>query len=156
MLYRLSYWGIIMFCEAKYDMRKLKEFSNVCTRYIQLTPTGIEPVLPPWKGDVLTAWPRSQIYKENIFPIIAKRVHYVPSKPILKIILFLSIDLAFDLLVTFSWMCYHTYTYVLSTLSSTRGLILSFGYLILRGASRLDAFSVYPVRTWLLCHRIGS
>ena len=23
------------------------------------------------------------------------------------------------------------------------------GYLILRGASRLDAFSVYPVQTWL-------
>ena len=29
------------------------------------------------------------------------------------------------------------------------------GYLILRGASRLDAFSVYPVRTWLLCHAVG-
>ena len=27
---------------------------------LQVTPTGIEPVLPPWKGDVLTAWPRSQ------------------------------------------------------------------------------------------------
>ena len=27
------------------------------------------------------------------------------------------------------------------------------GYLILRGASRLDAFSVYPFPTWLLCHR---
>ena len=30
------------------------------------------------------------------------------------------------------------------------------GYLILRGASRLDAFSVYPFRTWLLCHALGS
>ena len=30
------------------------------------------------------------------------------------------------------------------------------GSLILRGASRLDAFSVYPVLTWLLCHAIGS
>ena len=29
------------------------------------------------------------------------------------------------------------------------------GYLILRGASRLDAFSVYPCRTWLLCHGVG-
>ena len=29
------------------------------------------------------------------------------------------------------------------------------GYLILRGASRLDAFSVYPFRTWLLCHAVG-
>ena len=23
-----------------------------------VTPTGLEPVLPPWKGGVLTAWPR--------------------------------------------------------------------------------------------------
>ena len=30
------------------------------------------------------------------------------------------------------------------------------GYLILRGASRLDAFSVYPVRTWLLCRAPGG
>ena len=29
------------------------------------------------------------------------------------------------------------------------------GYLILRGASRLDAFSVYPVPAWLLCHAFG-
>ena len=29
------------------------------------------------------------------------------------------------------------------------------GYLILRGASRLDAFSVYPVQTWLPCHGPG-
>ena len=30
------------------------------------------------------------------------------------------------------------------------------GYLILRGASRLDAFSVYPVPAWLLCHDLGG
>ena len=30
------------------------------------------------------------------------------------------------------------------------------GYLILRGASRLDAFSVYPVPTWLLGHEPGG
>ena len=30
------------------------------------------------------------------------------------------------------------------------------GYLILRGASRLDAFSVYPFQTWLLCHAPGG
>ena len=29
------------------------------------------------------------------------------------------------------------------------------GHLISRGASRLDAFSVYPVPTWLLCHGLG-
>ena len=33
---------------------------------------------------------------------------------------------------------------------------LRMGYLILRGASRLDAFSVYPVPTWLLCHAFGK
>ena len=35
-------------------------------------------------------------------------------------------------------------------------LQLSLGYLILRGASRLDAFSVYPCRTWLPCHGSGT
>ena len=30
------------------------------------------------------------------------------------------------------------------------------GNLILRGASRLDAFSVYPFPTWLLCHASGQ
>ena len=30
------------------------------------------------------------------------------------------------------------------------------GYLILREASRLDAFSVYPFRAWLLGRRLGS
>ena len=30
------------------------------------------------------------------------------------------------------------------------------GYLILRGASRLDAFSVYPFRAWLPGRRLGS
>ena len=35
---------------------------------------------------------------------------------------------------------------------SLQGVLLpKEGYLILRGASRLDAFSVYPVQTWLPC-----
>ena len=38
-----------------------------------------------------------------------------------------------------------------------QGVLLAYamGYLILRGASRLDAFSVYPFQTWLLGHAIG-
>ena len=28
---------------------------------LKMTPTGFEPVLPPWKGDVLTAWPWSRV-----------------------------------------------------------------------------------------------
>ena len=35
-------------------------------------------------------------------------------------------------------------------------LLISEGYLILRGASRLDAFSVYPFPTWLLGHAPGG
>ena len=63
---------------------------------------------------------------------------------------------AFDLLVTVRCMCYHTYTPALSTSSSSRGLIgFLQGYLILRGASRLDAFSVYPFQSWLPCYAIG-
>ena len=39
---------------------------------------------------------------------------------------------------------------------SLQGVLLpKEGNLILRGASRLDAFSVYPFRTWLLCHAVG-
>ena len=61
-------------------------------------------------------------------------------------------DQALDRLVTVSSMRCRTSTSALSTLYSPRGLT---GYLILRGASRLDAFSVYPFRTWLPCHAIG-
>ena len=41
---------------------------------------------------------------------------------------------------------------------SLQGVLLAYamGNLILRGASRLDAFSVYPVPTWLLGHALGS
>ena len=63
---------------------------------------------------------------------------------------------AFDRLVTVSSTHYCASTSVLSTSCSLRGLRLATGDLILRGASRLDAFSVYPVRTWLLCHAPGN
>ena len=62
---------------------------------------------------------------------------------------------ALDLLVTVSSTRYRASTSALSTSSSSRGLTLAMGYLILRGASRLDAFSVYPFQTWLLCHAVG-
>ena len=43
-----------------------------------VTPTGIEPMSPPWKGDVLTAWPRGRIYKElnNLFNHLVLLVSY--------------------------------------------------------------------------------
>ena len=36
-------------------------YSIICYITSDMTPTGIEPVLPPWKGDVLTAWPWSPV-----------------------------------------------------------------------------------------------
>ena len=45
-----------------------------------MTPTGIEPVLPPWKGDVLTAWPWSQIPKSLVsLKSFLKRPIYILS-----------------------------------------------------------------------------
>ena len=69
---------------------------------------------------------------------------------------FSPIGQAFDLLVTVSSIHCCTSTSALSTSSSSRDLIdFRQGYLILRGASRLDAFSVYPFQTWLPGHGIG-
>ena len=62
---------------------------------------------------------------------------------------------ALDRLVAVSSIHCCTSTSALSTSSSSRGLTLAMGYLILRGASRLDAFSVYPFPTWLPGCAIG-
>ena len=42
---------------------KVRDINISCKHlaYFEMTPTGIGPVLPPWKGDVLTSWPRSHI-----------------------------------------------------------------------------------------------
>ena len=40
---------------------------NIKLKYM-VTRTGFEPVLPPWKGGVLTAWPTGHCYNELIFP----------------------------------------------------------------------------------------
>ena len=62
--------------------------------------------------------------------------------------LFYFIGQALDLLVSVSYIRYRTYTSDLSTLCSSRGLTsLCYGKLILREASRLDAFYVYPFPT---------
>ena len=89
----------------------------------------------------------ARCYPAQIFQNISSYPHVFHSH---------SFGQAFDLLVTVRYMCYHTYTPALSTSSSSRGLIgFLQGYLILRGASRLDAFSVYPFQTWLPCYAIG-
>ena len=43
----------------------LCQLSHIGIFNCQMTPTGFEPVLPPWKGDVLTAWPWGQVFKSS-------------------------------------------------------------------------------------------
>ena len=64
---------------------------------------------------------------------------------------------ALGLLVSVSCMHYCTSTSDLSNSQSTSDLTQSSqeGYLILRCASRLDAFSVYHIRTWLPGYALG-
>ena len=84
-------------CDQLTSFVDLSELSHIGVYYIYLsdysdkrtlfwesfsvTPTGIEPVLPPWKGDVLTAWPWSHIYllHKNILHKITPRVGLEPT-----------------------------------------------------------------------------
>ena len=52
------------YCAMLYNYNKSINYSQsilICNLSHLMTPTGIEPVLPPWKGDVLTAWPWSRV-----------------------------------------------------------------------------------------------
>ena len=89
--------------------------------------------------------------------LIRPQASLLPYDPYLPCPLPRLVGQALTRLVTVSSMCYHTSTPALSTSSSSRGFTsLRMGYLILRGASRLDAFSVYPFRTWLPGHGFGK
>ena len=89
--------------------------------------------------------------------LIRPQASLLPYDPYLPCPLPRLVGQALTRLVTVSSMCYHTSTSALSTSSSSRGFTsLRMGYLILRGASRLDAFSVYPFRAWLPGYRLGS
>ena len=88
--------------------------------------------------------------------LIRPQASLLPYDPYLPCPLPRLVGQALTRLVTVSSMCYHTSTSALSTSSSSRGFTsLRMGYLILRGASRLDAFSVYPFPTWLPGCAIG-
>ena len=47
--------------------RNSKKDKQQCLSFLLVTRTGLEPMLPPWKGGVLTAWPTGLIYKTK-FP----------------------------------------------------------------------------------------
>ncbi len=91
---------------------------------------------------------------------------YIPSKPHIELPLFL--PLPFHPSYPTSWLSprpisnsqlhalLHFHLCPIYLVVFKGSYYLRMGYLILRGASRLDAFSVYPVPTWLLCHRLDS
>ena len=85
------------------------------------------------------------------FLSVCQELFYSLNQRFFKPDLLPDIGQADDRLVAVSSIRYRTSTPALSTSSSSRGL----GYLILRGASRLDAFSVYPFRTRLPGHATG-
>ena len=120
------------------------------------------------KKNAPSAHPRGAfLYDRTHFPIIQKRdrnlfrsLIYVPSKPHIEFHPFY--------LPKPSWLsprpisdsqlhmlpCFHLCPIYLVVFKGS--YYLRMGYLILRGASRLDAFSVYPVPAWLLCHELDS
>ena len=59
---QLSYWAIFggnnrdRTCDPLLVRQMLSQLSYASVKMV--TPRGIEPLLPPWKGGVLTAWPR--------------------------------------------------------------------------------------------------
>ena len=137
-----------MLSQLSYDPKILiyKLFTNKTTRM------GFEPTT-----SAVTGRRSNQLSHRAIFKGI-----YIPSKPHTEqpshnFFLFPKPSgQALDRLVSVSSVHCCTSTSDLSTSSSSRGLTLAMGYLILRGASRLDAFSVYPVQTWLPCHGLGK
>jgi hypothetical protein len=44
---------------------KTKGLMTICHQSFCMTPTGFEPVLPPWKGGVLTTWPRGLFWRRR-------------------------------------------------------------------------------------------
>ncbi len=110
---------------------------------------------PSWTRTNDTAVNSRVLYRLSYRGIseVSAPIHTYPQDHILKSsCLFLSrypLGQALDRLVTVSSMHLCTPTPALSTSYSSRGLTLTMGYLISRGASRLDAFSVYPFPTWL-------
>ena len=104
--------------------------------------------------------------KKSLYPAIKTfELFFIPSKPnteILRLSLPTSVS---SLPQLFSWISprpistgllhalLHFHLQPIYLILSKGSYLL--GYLILRGASRLDAFSVYPCRTWLPCRGVG-
>ena len=60
---QLSHWAIMWWAQQGSNLwpsacKADALPAELCAHIIMVTPRGIEPLLPPWKGGVLTAWPR--------------------------------------------------------------------------------------------------
>ena len=94
-------------------------------------------------------------YPQNLIPECSRK----PSRSsgLSTGLTFAFLDQALDLLVLAT---FHITAFTAPTYQPCRlqGVLLTYvmGYLFLRGASRLDAFSVYPVRTSLPCYAVGT
>ena len=101
----------------------------------------------------------------SVYSVI--RYSYIPSKPHIELPLFLLLP-TFHPSYPTSWLSprpisnsqlhalLHFHLCPIYLVVFKGSYYLRMGYLILRGASRLDAFSVYPVQTWLPCHGLGK
>ena len=75
---QLSYWAAFggnnrdRTCDPLLVRQMLSQLSYASV--IMVTPRGIEPLLPPWKGGVLTAWPRGLGF---FISVALSRAHYL-------------------------------------------------------------------------------
>ena len=75
-----------------------------------VTRTGIEPMFAAWEAAVLTAWPTGLSTVGSV-PSKLNKEFSTLNKAALH-----NVGQALGLLVSVSWMCYHTYTSDLSTM----------------------------------------
>ena len=68
--------GVAVPCLTTWLRRHIK---IICSLLKKMTPTGFEPVLPPWKGGVLTTWPWSLI-SDRFTVLILYSVSNSPSR----------------------------------------------------------------------------
>ena len=85
---QLSYWAKFnggnnrdRTCDPLLVRQMLSQLSYA-SKFKMVTPRGIEPLLPPWKGGVLTAWPRGLVFYfsyalPSTLPIIPKIIYSV-------------------------------------------------------------------------------
>ncbi len=124
--------------------------------FIQIIPEKFKTILPKTLIPTPLTLRPDDLLRRSPSACLIRSVSTLTPQSFHASVRLLRIGQAIDLLVAVSSMCCHTSTPALSTLSSSRGLTSQRkGYPILRGASRLDAFSVYPFRTWLLCRAPG-